>query len=188
MQLEEYKKWLEENGNKEESAAYQVAERLIRWHTYNHYDYEVDLKPHVWVDTEEERLEFDLLIELTLKTETRETKRVIGVEFKETDCRKVVDQAVLRREYIDYMWIATNYCVFGAVSLLELVDSGIGWIFWDYDGFVKIIIPAKYNRENSVTELLQYLAKRAIDREIERRKEESKVRSLFEFVGGEKEW
>ena len=191
MNLEEYRAWLQENGNKEELMAYEVARKVIDYHLQwgGKEDWKADLHPRFWMNGEEEKLEFDLLIELEWTSSGKRYKRMIGIEFKEMDFRRVVNQAIARRDYVDYMWIATRN-VFGSsddytVALLEMLDHGIGWVIWDED-FVKIIVAPRYNRYGWVPLLLGHIAEKAVERAAEKLVKDAKVsqgiRSLFEFI------
>ncbi len=185
MNLEEYRRWLEENGNQEERKAYEVAEWIIKYHLADvkAYDWEEGLLPRFWYTAHDEKLEFDLLIKLKWVNK-RKYERWIGIEFKETDFRKVVTQAVARSSYVDYMWVATNMVIPDTATLLELIDYGIGWVIWD-DNFVKILIPARYGRGHLV-EMFRYLAEREFRNAAERLLNDARVaqgmRSLLEFV------
>jgi hypothetical protein len=187
MNLKEYKEWLNKNGKREEKRAYDVANCIVDWHLRRiiYEDLNIEVYPRHWIFTEKERLEFDLLMHLEWRSD-RKYRRVIGIEFKESDFRKVVSQAVIRREYVDYMWIATRNIVPNVESLILLLDSGIGWILWERD-FIKILIPAKYHR-GSIKYLIEHLAKVEVDRVVRELVEEAKVsasiRNLFDFFGG----
>jgi hypothetical protein len=187
MNLEEYKSWLKKNGNKEEAMAYEVAKRIIDWHLeYNDVvEHEIELYPHFWYEGAEERLEYDLLIKLRWRNR-RQYERLIGIEFKELDFRKVVTQAIARRDYVDYMWIATQMVVPDPAAFLELIDLGIGWVIWEDDGFIKILVPARFGRGHLV-DLIEYLARREVEKAVKKIVEEirvsSSIRTLFDFVG-----
>jgi len=186
MNLKEYKEWLEKNANQEEKMAYEVAERIIDYHTDdNYHDWKAEVYPRKVLVRDlihkQERLEFDLVIKIEW-TSNRKYERLIGVEFKEYDMDKVVVQAIARRHFVDYMYIATRNVSIDPVNLLRLVDFGIGWVVWS--DFVKLIFPSKFNRFGHIDNLLHYLAKKAIEEEIEKMKLESKIArnmKLFEF-------
>jgi len=184
MNLEEYKEWLEKNGNLEEKRAYDIAKRIVDWHLRAIYydDLSVEVFPHYWYESKAEKLEYDLLVKLCWRS-NREYERLIGVEFKETDFKKVVSQAVIRREYVDYMWIATRNIIPNVEDLLLILDCGIGWILWDED-LIKILVPAKYNR-GSIKNLIQYLARKEVEKAVKEVMEEAKVsasiRRLFDY-------
>ncbi len=192
MNLEEYRDWLKKNGNLEESMAYEIANKIIEHHlSYNEPDdWDAELYPRKWLKNDRDNLEYDLLIHLTWKqsswTGVRTYQRLIGIEFKETDFRKVVDQAILRRRYVDYMWIATRDIFANEFSFLEMLEHGIGWVIWDED-FVKILIPAKYTRsEIGSTFMIRYLAEKEVERAVKDLMKDAKVsqgvRSLFDFM------
>ena len=194
MNLDEYREWIKRNGNQEEKMAYEIAKEVIEYHlSYNSPDdWSEKLYPRKWVRNEKDILEFDLLIELNWKQSTwtgeRKYRRIIGIEFKETDFRKVVDQAILRSRYVDYMWIATRDVFADEFSFLEMLEHGIGWIIWDED-FVKILFPAKYTRSEIRSEFyIRYLAEKEVRRAVQNLMNDSKVsagiRSLFDFVEG----
>ncbi len=183
MNLEEYKKWLEQNGNQEEKMAYDVVKVILYHHTLNIYsDYKVDLHPRRVFNTKKERLEFDLLIELEWES-NRKYKRLIGVEFKETDFSKVVVQAIARREFVDYMYVATRNVIPDKVDLFRLFDFGIGWVIWSED-FVKLLYPASYYRAGNVVSLIEYLSRKILEEKIEEIRLKQRIAenmSLFEF-------
>ena len=111
MNLEQYKKWLEEHANKEERQAYAVVERIVEYHqnrAYANLMKDVDVFPRKKLNG----LEFDLVIYLHIKSKRPEHRTrediLIGVEFKESDMNKVIKQAIARREFVDYMYIATS--------------------------------------------------------------------------------
>ena len=194
MNLDEYREWLDKNGNQEEKMAYEIAKEVIEYHlSYNSPDdWSEKLYPRKWVRNEKDNLEFDLLIELNWKQSTwtgeRKYRRIIGIEFKETDFRKVVDQAILRSRYVDYMWIATRDVFADEFSFLEMLEHGIGWIIWDED-FVKILFPAKYTKSEIRSEFyIRYLAEKEVRRAVQNLMNDSKVsagvRSLFDFMEG----
>ena len=187
MNLEEYRRWLKENGNQEERMAYEVAKRIIDWHlAYNDVvEHEIEIYPQFWYKSSKERLEYDLLIKLKWRNR-RNYERLIGVEFKELDFRKVVTQAIARRDYVDYMWIATQMVIPDPATFLELVDLGIGWVIWDEDDrFIKILVPARFGRGHLV-DLIKYLARKEVEKAVKEIVEEirvsSSIRTLFDFV------
>lgn len=185
MRLEEYRQWLRQNGNQEERMGYEIAKRVIDYHLADvqAYDWSEELHPRLWYNTGKEKLEYDLLIKLTWENK-RKYERLIGIEFKETDFRKVVTQAIARTSYVDYMWIATEMVIPDTAMFLEMIDYGIGWIVWD-DDFVKILIPARFGRGH-LLDLLRYLAEKEVREAAERLVNDAKVahgvRSLFEFM------
>ena len=190
MKLEEYKEWLKKKGNYEEVAAYKVAKKIVDWHTsdIDCSKLDVEVYPrHVLsrkdlLSEKEERIEFDLVIKLVwTTTKGRRYERLIGVEFKEYDMRKVVIQAIRRRDFVDYMYVATRNIVVDYTDLFYLADFGIGWLIYDDDGFVKMLIPAKYSYGSGVYELLKSLAEKAVNEVLEdiRRRRNT---ILFEFV------
>jgi len=178
MKLKEYKEWLKQNSNCEEEQAYNIAKLIVDWHTvglqYDEMDIEVYPR-HILARKDEsdklERLEFDLVIQLKWTTKvhsidgrsySRQYERLIGVEFKEYDMRKVVLQAMRRRDFVDYMYIATRNITVDYIDLFYLADFSIGWIIYDADGFVKMLIPSRIKHGQSVTELIKSLAERAV--------------------------
>jgi len=175
VNLEQYKKWLEEHANKEERQAYKVAELIVDYHTFR-FDYEgIKIFPR----KKFKGIEFDLLIYIYKKSSKPEDRTgrdiLIGVEFKESDLNKVIKQAIVRREFVDYVYIATNCRAWDVEQIFLLALYGIGWIFWDGE-FVKLILePKRY--ANKVNALIDYLLNnklKAIIRQtvIERIKEE----------------
>lgn len=183
MKLEEYKKWIKQNANQEEVMAYEVARRIIKYHTMYHDDCEVSCFPRKILTHGKNRLEFDLVIKIEWETNKR-YERLIGVEFKEYDMDKVIMQAIARRFFVDYMYIATRNVVATPYDIFRLTDFGIGWVVWE-ERFVKMLFPAKFERFGGVYDMLQYLAKKAVEEVIEKKKKEyklSKFMSLFDYV------
>jgi hypothetical protein len=184
MNLEEYREWLKENSNQEEKMAYEVAQKIVNYHISDWAaDYEVSCHPRKVFQTDKERLEFDLIIELEWES-NRKYRRLIGVEFKETDFGKVVVQAIARCDFVDYMYVATRNVIPDSYDLLRLFDFGIGWIVWEED-FVKLLFPAHFRRYSGVSRLIDYLARRALEQAIEEMKLERRIAenmSLLDFV------
>ena len=184
MDLENYEKWLEANGNKEESAAREVVNEIIEYHTRNIKSnissYEISCFPRKIYQTKKEKLEFDLIIVLEWQS-NRHFRRVIGVEFKETDFAKVVVQAIARRDFVDYMYVATRNVIPELYDLFRLLDFGIGWVVWD-DKFAKLIFPAKFHRHSQVMQLIDYLARKALEEHVEEMKREENIVKLFNFI------
>jgi len=174
VNLEQYKKWLEEHANKEERQAYAVVERIVEYHqnrAYANLMKDIDVFPRKKLDG----LEFDLVIYLHIKSKRPEHRTrediLIGVEFKESDMDTVIKQAIARREFVDYMYIATSCRAWNIEQLFLLALYGIGWVFWD-NQFVEIILePRRY--ANRVDTLIDYLfdgkLREIIDEAIERK-------------------
>lgn len=161
MNIEEYKQWLEKNANKEERLAYKVVEVIINYHQYQARTYNyADIFPRKKLNG----VEFDLLIHLKSDSDRRDI--LIGVEFKETDMPKVIRQAIVRKEFVDYMYIATNCRAWEVEDLFLLTLYGIGWIFWD-DEFIKMILKAK-RHASKVDVLINHLISKIVNERIER--------------------
>jgi len=184
MNLEEYKEWIEKNGNKEEKMAYEVARKIVHYHTWylETGDVDVECLPRFLVTTEKEKLEFDLIIRLSWES-NRFYERYIGVEFKETDISRCIAQAIMRREHVDYMYIATQNVLVDSLDLLRMIDYGIGWIVWD-TRFVKMLFGSKADRRN-LTGFIKTYARRIIEETLEEIAKERKVQNgltLLDFV------
>ena len=174
MNLEQYKKWLEEHANKEEQQAYAVVERIVEYHqnrAYANLMKDIDVFPRKKLDG----LEFDLVIYLHIKSKRPEHRTrediLIGVEFKESDMDKVIKQAIARREFVDYMYIATSCRAWNIEQLFLLALYGIGWVFWN-NQFVEIILePRRYaNRVDTLIDcLFDGKLREIIDEAIERK-------------------
>ena len=171
MNLKEYKDWLKKNANKEEQEAEKVIDVILKHHESSRVS---DYKIKVFPRTKFKGFEFDLLIYIYTKEENPEKKSnlfdtLIGVEFKETDIRKVITQAILRREFVDYMYIATRDVSMDYQDLFLLALFGIGWVIWEKN-FAKIIVPARtyFNvYAHKVDELIDYLINRKLNRIVE---------------------
>jgi len=158
MKLKEYKLWLEKHANKEERKAYDIAEQIIYYHS-NRNALNALKEVEIFPRRKFKGIEFDLLIYLYGKSKqpTHRTREdiLIGVEFKETDLNKVISQAIARREFVDYMYIATNCRSWDVQQIFLMALFGIGWIYWD-SNFVKLILePRRY--ANKVYDLIDYL-------------------------------
>jgi len=160
VDLEEYKEWLRENANKEEEGALNVVEKILKHHETGRTKF-VQLFPHFRY----KGIEFDLLILLSNKKmdinkldETLGFHRLIAVEFKETDIRKVVGQAIVRKEFVDYIYVATKYSAYDYVDIFLMALFGIGWILFDKN-FAKIVLPAKFydTQKYKIKELVDVL-------------------------------
>lgn len=163
VNLEEYRKWLKENGNLEEENALGVLEVILRHHTYGTNFKLKGIYPHLWLKGDDITVEFDLLVELegTAKVMGREfsTTRKIGIEFKEGDVKKVLAQAIARREFVDYIYIATRSWVHLDFDDLFVMGAyGIGWVIWDRD-FAKMIVESRWRQPSAS---LEYMVERAV--------------------------
>jgi len=191
MTLEEYREWLTENANLEEAMAYEVAKEVISYHQKWKDDIEIYLHPRRIFKSKKETLEFDLVIELVWETERfgieRKVVRTIGVEFKEYDIDKVIKQAIARRSYVHYMYIATKPIPLMPQQLFLLSDFGIGWVVWKENKFANMVMASRFERNADVMTLLDYFARRAVEKAIEEVKNEVKVTkalSLLDFAQG----
>lgn len=188
MTLDEYREWLKENANKEEEMAYEVAEEVIRYHTMWKEGVEATLYPRSIFQNKKEKLEFDLVIVVEWESEglvTRKIKRTIGVEFKETDIDKVIKQAIARRDYVHYMYIATKPVTLMPQQLFLLADYGIGWVVWRKGKFANLVLGSRLERNSDVMTLLEYFARKAVEKAIRDIKEEVKTTrdmSLLDFT------
>ena len=190
VNLEEYKKFLEEKGHFEERNALGVLDVIVRHHTFNNSFELKEIYPHVWLDGEDERIEFDLLIKLESRKEYNghiiTNKRTIGVEFKEGDVKKVLAQAIVRRPYVDYIYIATRSWVrMDFDDLFVMGYYGIGWVLWDND-FAKMVVESRWRTPSTS---LRYMVERAVrilaEKELSKLfRSGSKEKSILEFVGG----
>jgi len=188
MNLEEYKEWLKQNANLEEANAYEVAKEIIEYHS-NFWergrDLRVELFPRKVIVHEGDRLEFDLVMVFEWVTDTfgykRTYTRTVGVEFKETDVKKVLHQAIRRRDFVDYMYIATRNVVLDHIDHILMAEFGIGWVVWDED-FAKMIIPSHYKYPvHSIKEIINYLAEKAVEDKLEKKLKELKLVDFFQL-------
>ena len=101
MNLEEYEKWLEENGYNEEANAIGVVNEILRYHMKSDDYQDVQLYPHHIIKQGNNRFEFDLVIHLIHKHEA--FSKWIGVEFKEGDvegCKTGCGEKGVRRLHV----------------------------------------------------------------------------------------
>jgi len=188
MNLEEYREWLKQNANKEEASAYEVAEEIINYHnSFWGMDEpsKVELFPRKVITHNGDRLEFDLVIVISWVRDVFHYKmtytRTIGVEFKESDISKVIQQAIKRRDYVEYMYIATRNGVLNHLEHILMAEFGIGWVVWD-DGFAKMVIPSHYQYPvHSIMYIVEHLVKKAVDKYLEEKMKEVKVTKLTDF-------
>jgi len=174
MNLEEYKKFLESNGNKEEREAIRVIDEILKQHIdrtwAEYYKSKVKLFPRFVFNGDKERIEMDLLI--ILEHSKQHYNRKVGVEFKETDVNKVIAQAIIRRKYVDYMYIATRDIPFMHREVFLLSYFGIGWIIWMED-FAKMIFPARFHYPtDSIEDMVNFLIEQKLKKEVDKLKEE----------------
>jgi len=189
VNLEEYREWLKEHGNKEEAAAYEVAKEIVDyyhgWH--NEKELTVECLPrHVFCSEDKrERFEFDLLIRISWVS-NRPYTRLIGVEFKETDIEKCVYQAIARRPHVDRMFIATNDVLVDPIILWRMVDYSIGWIVWS-PGFAKIVMmsrrPYPWKLQDFVKSYIREEIEKTLKEVEQERRTQSAMASLYNWFG-----
>jgi len=180
MNKQQYKEWLEKHGNLEEREAIRVVDTILDYHLrIRRSQYEVvQFFPH----TKFKGMEFDLLILLT--NEEKELKnfdyfdRLIGIEFKDADTWTVINQAIERKPYVDYQYVATRNVWFNHTEIFLLTFFGIGWVIWE-DGWAKLVVPAKMKRNlERVEQTINYL----ISKKLEKLIEEKVNKSLKDFL------
>lgn len=194
LSLEEYHTWLENNRNKEEAMAEKVVDEILKEHVESRWiatDYEPYFIPRKIINIDGRRLEFDLLIHLK-DTTTRERDisfdRLIAVEFKETDLKKVVRQAMVRRWYVDYMYVATKPIPATPEELILLSYMRIGWVVWNKSKNVAFIVLRSFYRdsdrlnnivftlvESRLAEVINYTADKVFS-------QQTKTKSLLDFL------
>jgi len=179
MNLEDYRKWLKKYGNYEEAQADKVAELLINFHAPDSGDYLCQLFPRKVIHFEGGRLEFDLVIHLSWTGDNGHTyDRLIGVEFKETDTRKVVMQAIARRDLVDYMYIATRSVWLSGEELLDVFYYNIGWVVWFDEGPAQLVLPSRQNQQ-SYRDYLRCILEREAERVIGKLKEKKEAKLTY---------
>lgn len=149
VNLEEYREWLKENGNLEEAKAPEVIERIVKRHLskVNWQSYSLDIMPHKVFKADGKHYECDVALKLKWQSWDGKTRSaMIGIEFKEWDFSKVVEQAVYRRRFFDYMYIATRPVAltlsWEPYDFALLIKYGIGWVLWSEE-LVYLLLPAK---------------------------------------------
>ncbi|RLG16710.1 hypothetical protein DRN69_00050 [Candidatus Pacearchaeota archaeon] len=144
MKWGEYLKWLDKNRNREERHSKAIVEEVARVH-----DFSVD-NVRIFPRRKISGLEFDLLLEY--KTPVKETERnvgitympykktreekILGIEFKEDKFITAVEQAIKRRPYVDYIYVAAlaPLEVWNLTGFFQLIYYGIGLVGWTYNG------------------------------------------------------
>ena len=173
MNIEEYKKFLELKGNKEEQEALRVVDVILNhyvdysWANYSRKN--AEFYPRFFFKDDKNRIEMDLLI--ILPHERKRFERKIGVEFKESDAKKVISQAVIRKKYVDYMYIATRNIMFTHEDVIILSYFGIGWVIWGKN-FAKIIFPARFHHVGYVDSVVNFIIEEKLKKEAEKLKRE----------------
>lgn len=156
MNFREYLKWWQEHKNYEEKLAPQVVEEIC--HAHELEKEKIQLFPRKFLETEQGRMEFDLVIAFSDKWKSR----LIGIEFKEFDFREVITQAILRRDYVDYMYIATKPFVASheLSSFFIMLLYGIGWVIWG-EKEAHLIFKSRYHYppEERLHELINVLVR-----------------------------
>ena len=139
MDFDSYERWLEENGNREEKQAIAIVSKILKYHRLNIS--EVKFFPRKVIKRGRERVEFDLIMAYKLKR--FKVERLIGVELKESDFQKAVHQAIVRKEFVHYMYIAVREPLlrFELPSLLLMTYYGIGLLVWN-DKTALLIVPS----------------------------------------------
>jgi len=169
MNLEEYRKFIKERGFKEEEGAVEVVKEIYEYHKWGGYTVsysDLEVYPRKVLNYENSRIEFDLLIVLK-HDEDKRYDRKIGVEFKETDIDKVIQQAMVRRPFVDYMYIATRNIDIDYYHLIILSYLGIGWVVYFSDiNRAKLVLKAYYNYD---AVRLKNVIDAIIDRHVETR-------------------
>ena len=83
----------------------------------------------------------------------RVKERLIGIELKEYDFFKVIQQAVQRRRYFNYFYVVTRggniigqtmRCLYRMGLLSELFEHGIGWIVVNQEGQAWYLFASTY--------------------------------------------
>ncbi len=194
MTFEEYKNWLENNRNKEEAMAEEVVKEILKEHVENRWistQYEPYFIPRKVINIDGRRLEFDLLIHLKDISSRKlniSFDRLIAVEFKETDLKKAVRQALLRRWYVDYIYIATKPIPVNPEELILMTYTHIGWIVWDKNKNVALIVLRSFYRdtdrlngwaftlvETRLAEIVSYIADKALSKH-------ARTKTLLDFL------
>ena len=154
LTFEEYRQWLDKNKNKEEAMAKEVVNAILKEHVQNRWiasDYEPYFIPRKVINIDGNKLEFDLIIHLkdtTVRDNNRVFDRLIAVEFKETDLHKVVRQAISRRWYVDYMYIATMPLPMAPRELLLMSYMHIGWVVWSKENDFAFVVLRSFSRDS----------------------------------------
>ena len=142
LRFGEYLRWYKKNGIYEETLAPKVIEKICRIH-----DIPLDsirIYPRFMLDTGRGKIEFDMILKYV---DGRGKERLVGIEFKIADFKKVVEQALVRREFVDYMYVATHTGIwfsgqFDAFFLM--LYFGIGWILIG-EKEVFLVMKARWN-------------------------------------------
>ena len=194
MTFEEYKAWLENNRNKEEAMAEEVVKEILKEHVEDRWiatDYKPYFTPRKVINIDGRRLEFDLIIHLKDVTERDKNitfDRLIAVEFKENDLQKVVRQAIIRRWYVDYMYIATMPIPMNPKELILMSYMHIGWVVWDKNKNIAFVAMHSFLRDSDrlndiiftlVENRLEEIARYTVDKVSAK---QAKTKSLLDFL------
>ncbi len=202
MTKDEYFEWLKENRNKEERVAEKVVEEVLDDQLNKHYytDYTPYFRPrHVLSferpDGNKERIEFDLLIWLKHGSNS-ELDRIVSVEFKELDSSKVIKQAILRRHFVTYSYVAIKRGAYiHPEDIALLAYYGIGLVIWGIvpNEFAILIFPSKYRWQSTNFLNIEWIiTAKLIDilefgMEYIKKKDKYQQRNLFSYGGEEDE-
>jgi len=144
MTWDEYLKWWKEHKNNEEVMAPEVIKLIARHHNIDLK--EAKLCPRYILEDESTKIEFDLVIKYQVYQYRRPTERLLAIEFKETNFGKVIEQAMVRRKYVHYMYVAIlpGTPDLDIPQFFVMLWFGIGLVFWDRM-CAMLAIPAKYH-------------------------------------------
>jgi len=156
MNFQEYKKWWEENKNYEEEMAPVIIEEICKMHEID-ID-KVQIYPRKVINTENGRIEFDLLIKYQ---DGWKREKLIAIEFKEENFRKAIHQAVIRREYVDYIYVAVIPPIlsYEYADFFVMLCYGIGLVVWNCENAMIIFKSAyQYPSEYRIKEVIGKLS------------------------------
>ena len=160
MNYGELEKWHKENANCEEKCMFNVIEKILYYHNLDKKS--TMFYPRKVLTSKKERIEFDLLISYR---DNRE--RIIGIEFKEMDFQKAVFQAIVRRNFLDYIYVAIQEPInrFEIPDLFLVTYYGIGLIVWS-DKNALLVLKSKMHHPdpNRMEELLDCVLKERLKR------------------------
>lgn len=156
---------------------------LMNYVSFEHSIYSPKGVLHYRTTIDGTRLEYDFVV---IGTTLRDWKRVVGIEFKETDFPKAVSQAISRKDYVHYQYVVVKLSAKDIVnaywdSLVLAKENGIGVVTVDYAGHPSVLLKAKFTKAKKTIydDVKAWIDER--EREL-REKMDHVQKKIFEFI------